>query len=264
MAHGFIWYELMTPDPVAARAFYRAVIGWEIEAEPAGPMDYRMIGRDDGGNAGGVLRLTPEMIAHGTRPCWAGYLHSDDVDALVAETVAAGGHAPMPPMDMPVGRLAMIADPQGAVFYAMKPVPPADRPDAQSDVFSVDKAQHVRWNELQTTDPDGAIAYYSRHFGWTQQGAMPMGELGDYLFVQQDGIGIGAVMRKLPQVPASAWTFYIGVDDIERAAAAVTAGGGTLLGPIRQVPGGEFSVHAQDPQGAAFGLVGSKRETHGG
>ncbi|WP_338467901.1 VOC family protein [Novosphingobium sp. ZN18A2] len=258
MADGFIWYELMTTDPQAARAFYRAVVGWEIEAEPAGEMDYRMIVRSDGGHAGGVLRLTDAMRDGGARPGWLGYLYTADVDALVAATVADGGSVHMPAVDMPVGRMAMIADPQGATFYAMTPVPPEGRPDAQSDVFSVDRPQHVRWNELQSTDPAASVAFYTGHFGWTQEGAMPMGDLGDYMFIQQDGVGIGAIMRKLPHVPASAWGFYIGVDDIDRAVTAVGPAGGKLLGPVEQIPGGEFTVHAADPQGAAFGLVGPR------
>ena len=43
-----------------------------------------MIGRADGGNAGGVLRLTDEMREHGARPAWLGYVGVDDVDATVA------------------------------------------------------------------------------------------------------------------------------------------------------------------------------------
>ena len=71
--HGdFIWYELMTPDPDGAKRFYDAVVGWDIEAAPSGGMDYRMIAIPDGGNAGGVLRLTDEMHSHGARPVWLG------------------------------------------------------------------------------------------------------------------------------------------------------------------------------------------------
>ena len=70
----------------------------------------------------------------------------------------AGGSVHMPPMDMEgVGRMAMVADPQGAMFYVMTPTPPADNPDAQSDVFDYEKPQHMRWNELHTTDPEAAI-----------------------------------------------------------------------------------------------------------
>ncbi|MDE2563718.1 MAG: VOC family protein [Sphingomonadales bacterium] len=258
MADGFIWYELMTTDPDGARAFYNEVVGWDIDAQPAGEMDYRMIVRSDGGHAGGVMRLTGAMVEGGARAGWLGYLNTANVDAVVAATLAEGGSVQMPAMDMHVGRMAMIADPQGAVLYVMTPVPPEGQPDAESDVFSVDQPQHVRWNELQSTDPEASVAFYSKHFGWTQQGAMPMGDLGDYLFIQKDGTGIGAIMRKLPHVPASGWSFYIGVDDIDRAVAAVEAGGGKLLGPVQQIPGGEFTVHAMDPQGAAFGLVGPR------
>ncbi len=256
-----IWYELITPDPAAAKAFYDAVVGWSIEAQPAGAMDYRMITRSDGGNSGGVLRLTAEMAAGGARPVWLWYLLVDDVDATVAAIVSAGGQVQMAPTDMPgVGRIAMIADPQGAPLYLMKPVPPTDRPDAQSDVFSVDRPQHVRWNELQTDDADAAIAFYADNFGWTQEGGMPMGDLGDYRFIQQGDVGIGAIMPRLPEAPRSAWLFYFGVDDIDRAAMAVTGCGGRLDGEIMPVPGGEYSVHCTDPQGAAFGLVGPRKE----
>ena len=53
-AGDFIWYELITPDPVGAKEFYDAVVGWTIEPQPSGEMDYRMIGRSDGINAKGT------------------------------------------------------------------------------------------------------------------------------------------------------------------------------------------------------------------
>src|SRR5689334_12109419 len=110
----FIWYELITPDPDAAKAFYDAVVGWDIEPRPAGDLDYRMIRRGDGGNAGGVMRLSPDMANHGGQPVWLGYLHTDDVDATVAAITGEGGEVHMPPTDMlGVGRIAMVTDPQG-------------------------------------------------------------------------------------------------------------------------------------------------------
>jgi predicted enzyme related to lactoylglutathione lyase len=87
---------------------------------------------------------------------------------------------------------------------------------------------------------------------------MPMGEMGEYKFIQKDGVGIGAIMRKPPQLPVSLWSNYIGDDDIDRAAQAVTDGGGhILMGPM-EIPGGEYSRNAVDPQGASFGLVGPR------
>jgi predicted enzyme related to lactoylglutathione lyase len=172
---------------------------------------------------------------------------------------ADGGRIMMQPWDQPgVGRLAMVADPQGAPFYLIDPEPPADQPDAVSNVFSVDQPQHVRWNELATTDSVAAIAFYSRHFGWRQDGDMDMGEFGKYQFLHHGDTMIGAVMPRMPQMPVSAWTFYIGVDDIDRAHEAVRSGGGQVLQEPIEIPGGEYSITGLDPQGASFGLVGPR------
>ncbi len=259
----FIWYELMTPDPDAAASFYGAVVGWTIaphsDAGAPGGVDYRMIARTEGGHAGGVLTLNADMIAGGARPGWLGYLYTPDVDAAVAAITADGGTVHMAAHDLPVGRMAMVADPQGAPFYIMNPIPPEGEPDKVADAFSVTEAQHVRWNELATGDPDAAIGFYTKHFGWGQEGALDMGELGQYRFLQHDGDMIGAVMPLMEGYPVPMWSFYIGVDDIDRAAAAVTANGGKILNGPHEIPGGEFSVNGIDPQGVAFGLVGPRK-----
>ncbi|WP_033074647.1 VOC family protein [Sphingopyxis sp. MWB1] len=259
----FIWYELMTPDPDAAARFYGAVIGWAIAAhsDPGAPggVDYRMIVRGDGSHAGGVLRLGAEMIAGGAHPGWLGYLYAADVDAAVDAIVADGGAVHMGAHDLPVGRMAMVSDPQGAVFYLMNPIPPAGKEKRVSGVFSMTEAQHIRWNELAAPDPDAAIAFYKKHFGWEQEGGVDMGEMGQYHFVQKGQEGVGAVMPMTPETPAPGWYYYIGVDDIDRAVAAVTSEGGALLHDPMQIPGGEFSVVGSDPQGAIFGLVGPRK-----
>jgi predicted enzyme related to lactoylglutathione lyase len=257
----FIWYELITPDLDGAKRFYDAVVGWDIEARSSMPgMDYRMIRRSDGGNAGGVMPLSDEMRSHGARPVWLGYISVGDVDAAVSAIEADGGKTMMPAWDIPdVGRIAMVADPQGAPFYVMDPKPPAGEEGKGGEVFSMEKPQHVRWNELSTTDPDAAIAFYGKHFGWTQEGDMDMGEMGKYRFIQHDGLGIGAVMPKMRQMPVSLWSYYIGVDDMDRAASAITQGGGQILMEPMEIPGGEFALNAMDPQGAAFGLVGPRK-----
>ena len=260
---GFIWYELMTTDHEAAKHFYDAVVkGWNIATASVAPgMEYRMIGRSDGGNAGGVLTLTDDMTADGARPIWMGYLHTGNVDAKVEAIQAGGGSVMMAPWDQPgVGRLAMVTDPSGAPFYLMDPIPPEGDPNAKSDVFSVDQPQHIRWNELWSGEPAGAVDFYQRHFGWKQEGDMDMGEMGKYQFVQHDGVMIGAIMPRMPDVPASMWNFYIGVDDIDRAAEAVKANGGQVFNGPLEIPGGEYALNGSDPQGALFGLVGPRKQ----
>jgi len=259
---GFIWYELMTTDPAGAKRFYDQVVsGWSIASDSVAPgIDYRMINRSDGKMAGGVLTLTDEMQLGGARPIWIGYLHSTDVDAAVQAIKSDGGQVMMEPWDQPgVGRLAMATGPDGAPFYLMDPIPPADDPNAKSDVFSVNDAEHVRWNELYSSDPARSVDFYKRHFGWSQEGDMDMGPMGKYQFFQHDGVGIGAVMKTPSNVPHSIWNHYIGVDDIDRAAQAVGDGGGQVTHGPMEIPGGEYALNAIDPQGATFGLVGPRK-----
>ena len=265
MTGSFIWYELMTPDANAAAKFYSAVVGWKI-ADHAAPLpdgrDYRMIGRSDGGSAGGMLALTADMQKHGARPLWIGYLHVADVDADTQAIVADGGKLLMPRMDLPVGRIAMVADPMGTPFYVMDPIPPPGKPEAKSDVFDVKANQRVRWNELASPDLAQARSFYARHFNFQFNEVMPMGPLGDYCFVDHDGVRIGAIMQKpaANQDALGAWLFYFGVPSIAAAKRAIEAGGGKVTQDAHQVPGGDWIIVATDPAGAAFGVVGPQGE----
>ena len=254
----FIWYELMTPDPAGAKTFYDAVVGWNIEAQSNFPNGYRMIGRSDGKFAGGILPLDEEMKQHGARPTWLGYVSVADVDQTVASIDQAGGKTLMPAFDIPnIGRVAMITDPQGAPFYVMKPIPPADDPTGKSDVFSPDAQQRVGWNELSTTDPTSARRFYGEQLGWKSDEFMPMGEMGEYRFFDHRGTRIGALCGVMPgQQPK--WRFYFRVPSINAAKQAVEdKGGGINMGP-HQVPTGDWIIVGTDPQGAEFALVGGE------
>jgi predicted enzyme related to lactoylglutathione lyase len=253
-----VWYELITPDPAGAKRFYDAVVGWNIDAEAApGPVEYRMIHRSDGGNAGGVLRLNDEMASHGAKPIWLGYVGVDDVDGTITQIEAKGGKLLMPAFDIPQGRIAMVADPQGNPFYVMKPIPPEGQPKHQSDVFSGDQEQRVGWNELSTPDPVAARQFYGDLFGWTSDDFMPMGELGEYRFFAHDGVTIGAVSGIVSGAPQG-WRYYVRVPSISKAVETVKGGGGTIAMGPHEVPGGDHIIIGHDPQGAEFALVGKQ------
>lgn len=262
-AGSFIWYELLTPDPDAAQAFYREVVGWTItdfQPRPDGK-DYRMIGRADGKHAGGVLRLTPDMAQHGAKPMFLAYLSTADTDAKVAAIVADGGTLLMPAMTIPgVGRMAMVNDPQGVPFYVMTPTPPPGVPDMTSDVFSPTEVQRIGWNELASPDLAAAKAFYTKHFDFEFREVMPMGPMGDYCFIDHHDVRLGAVMRRQDARQPAMWLVYVRVPSIAAAKRAIEANGGTVLvGPL-QVPTGDWIVVATDPAGAGFGLVGAKGE----
>ncbi len=255
--HGdWIWYELLTPDAAAAARFYSAVLGWSVGDQP----DYREI-ETPAGHVGGMLQLSPEMIAGGAHPGWLGYVAVDDVDAMIGSVEQGGGRLLMPPRDLPeAGRFALVADRSGAPFYVMRPKPMAENPESVSTAFSYETPilGHCAWNELATDDPTGALRFYGTRFGWVKDGELDMGPIGTYHFIRH-GETIGAIMPRMPMIPVSAWRFYFRVADIDAAAATVTAQGGQIVhGPV-EVPGGDFVINGFDPQGAGFALVGKKR-----
>ena len=250
--HGsFIWYELMTTDPDAAGRFYADVVGWtvgEFDDQPAG---YRIFSAGEA-VVGGLLALPAAAAEEGMLPGWLGYIGVDDVDAALADITAAGGAICMPARDIRnVGRLAMVADPQGAVFYVMR-----GASGKKSSSFDPAGTGRCAWNELATSDPSGALDFYTRLFGWSKGETMSMGEAGDYQLIDHAGASIGAMMPARDAAHPSAWGFYFKVGDVAAAAQRAAAGGGTILHGPSEVPGGDRIVIGADPQGAIFSLVG--------
>lgn len=246
-----IWYELMTDAPDAAQAFYPPVTGWTFDTPPAGmERDYRTFTAPDGEGVGGVFPT-------GMPATWAVYFGVADVDAAAARVRELGGQVHMGPQDIPgVGRFAFVADPQGATFYLMR-----GDTNLDSTAFAPMKAGHCSWNELVTSNQDAAMAFYGALFGWTKAGAMPMGEMGEYTFIQHGDAMIGAVMTTPQTGAAPFWNFAFTVPDIDSAKAAVEAGGGTLRhGPV-ELPGdqGDWMIQINDPQGAKVMLTGKRQ-----
>lgn len=251
----FIWYELWCSDPARAQDFYATVMGWSLDDPGDG---YVHVRAPDGEFVGGMMPIRPGMTGAG--PAWLAYLAVEDVDRAVAEIEAAGGAVRMPATDMEnVGRFALVADPQGAVFYVMKPTPPADRPDAESTAFG-NQPGHCAWNELATTDAEAAAGFYASQFGWELPEPMDMGAMGKYQFVAQGERTYGAIMRRQNEGQPVAWLPYFAVPSIAAAKKAIEANGGKVWTGPHEVPGGGWIVVASDPQDAPFGLVGAKGE----
>jgi predicted enzyme related to lactoylglutathione lyase len=249
-----IWYELMSKDPLAARRFYGAVVGWKIdEAPPAGAtMDYRMVNAADG-PVGGVFTLTEDMCKQGARPMWMMYLGVDDVDKCVAAITASGGRVEMPAFDIPgVGRIAMVSDPQGAPFYVMR-----GASDDTSKACDPTLAGHGAWHELHAADRAKAVDFYLTQFGWGLSGAVEMGPNDIYQLITIDGSNLGGIMTDT-RFPRPAWLVYFRVDGIEQAAHRIVQAGGQVVNGPMEVPGGGWIVNGVDPEGAMFALTGKR------
>jgi len=116
--HGaFSWYELMTTDVDAAKAFYAKLFGWSVE-DMAMPGTAYTVVKVGGREIGGIMSIPKE--AQGTPPMWGAYVTVDDVDSTAKTAKKLGATLLVPPRDIPnVGRFCVIQDPQGAVISAI-------------------------------------------------------------------------------------------------------------------------------------------------
>lgn len=252
-----IWYELLTPDHAVAKRFYDAVVGWNIAGKPDGEIDYRMIETRDG-TVGGVMQLTDAMTTGGAKPGWLFYVGVDDVDATADKVTAAGGAVLMPPFDLPgVGRMAFVADPQGAPFYIMRGASEGQESHAFAPRETGTHDGHCSWNELWTSNAAGAIAFYRAVFGWENPNTMDMGPMGGYHFLHLPAdIVLGALAQSQQADQAPRWNFYFWVPDVDAALEVVKAEGGAITMGPHDVPGGARIIMGTDPQGVTFALVG--------
>jgi uncharacterized protein len=116
--HGaFSWSELITPDPQAALAFYGELFGWQAQTEHIQqPYHLLKLGATTVGGVMGPPVAAPSMPAQ-----WGVYITVDDVERTVAQCLALGGRVYAPVMTIAgVGRMAVLADPQGAAFNVMQ------------------------------------------------------------------------------------------------------------------------------------------------
>ena len=120
MAGKFVWYELMTTDSTAAESFYKQVVGWDAEDSGMPGVSYTLL-TAGGTRIGGLMTLPDEARKAGAEPGWRGYIAVDDVDAVARQVTGKGGSIHHGPEDIPgIGRFAVAADPQGAVFVLFK------------------------------------------------------------------------------------------------------------------------------------------------
>lgn len=253
MTGNFVWYDLMTSDLAAGRAFYDAVIGWTSrDSGMPGPQPYWLF------SAGltpvaGAMQLTEQMCAEGARPGWMGHVQVEDVEAKAEQAVALGGRIHVPETPIPgVGWFAIIADPHGAVVSLFKPHPAYP----QAPMMDPQAPGHAGWRELLASDWPKAFEFYAAMFGWTKDEAVDLGPMGTYqLFAAPGGPAIGGMFNRPPDVPVSFWLYYFTVESCAAALERVKTGGGkVLMGPM-QVPGGSWIAQCMDPQGAMFAVT---------
>jgi len=238
----FCWVDLGTPDAAAAKAFYIGLFGWEAEDMPMGDDGPYTMFSLDGRH---VCALYGRAADQGP-PAWLSYISVADADAVVARAREAGALEVGDAFDVfDSGRMAVLQDPTGAHVAAWQP---GHHIGAQ--VVNVPGA--LTMNQLNTSDPTRAAAFYTEVFGWTIRSVGTDDQPYWGIF---NGPGLNGGMMQLPAgAPApSHWLPYFAVDDLDGAVARLGRLGGQTLVPPLAVPAGRFAV-AADPQGATLAL----------
>jgi len=246
--HGrFIWHELLCSDTTAATFFYSRILSWKGQPfSPGSP--YLMFTGPDGRPLAGAMRLSEEARAQGTSAHWRGYIGAADVDAVLAQAVRLGARVLQPAQDVPaVGRVALLTDPEGALFGLYRPLPVAVAAEPAGRGFA--------WNELAARNRESALAFYRRLFGWQLRAPIDMGGGFHYQNFGFGGEDLGGAYSIPPdRAMPPAWCPYATSASADDTAARVVAAGGQIChGPIG-VPGGGRIVQFFDSQHAMFAV----------
>lgn len=239
------WIDLGTPDIDRSAAFYTALFGWEVEAGTSETGGYRMCFLHGAPVAGLGPQGTP-----GVPPWWATYFAVRDVDATTAAVRAAGGNVIVEPMDvMSYGRMAVFADPAGALFSVWQA-------GAHQGLGRMGEPGAVCWVELTTRGKAAALAFYAAVFGWTSTETPADGIAYVELSVGAEMVG-GLLPMEGDTWPAdlpSHWLVYFAVADADTTAAQARELGGTVMVEPTDIPPGRFAV-CTDPTGAVFAVL---------
>ncbi|MCU1280938.1 MAG: Glyoxalase-like domain protein [bacterium] len=249
----FVWHDFMAAEVGGAKRFYGELFGWTFKP---GDHDYEHIVAG-GREIGGIMKLDP---AHGAPPHWIGYVSVDDVDAACATATKSGGKIYMPKMDIPkVGQFAVCADPQGAVF---SPFHYTGEGAGQAESNDRPGPYTFCWDELVTSDPDGAARFYATLFGWSAE-HLEMPGFGRYTLLKRTGVkdemgadkNAAGVMSLPPGVPHPFWMTYVAVESADKTADKVKKLGGTVMKPPADIPDVGRFVVLMDPQHAALAVL---------
>lgn len=248
----FVWEELMTTDVAGAAAFYGKVAGLTTEKAPFDP-NYTMF-KGSAGNMGGLMALPDEAKAGGTPPMWVSYIGTPNVDDTAKRAASLGGKIHKAPWNIgDGGRIAILGDPQGAVFAVYANPKATDTPSSHVALG------HASWHELATTDYQAAFNFYQQLFGWYVVSDMEIPGSGTYrLFAPTDSKdGVGGIYTKPANQPGPpAWLPYLKVADVKRATDTAKARGAKILHGPADVPGGVITMGV-DPQGVMFAVHAS-------
>ena len=262
-SHGVpCWVDTWQNDPGPTVAFYEGIFGWETEnVRPPDAHEVYFMCRLRGRDVTAVGAPIPDGAP--PTPVWTTYIWVDSADETAARAKAAGGSLviePAPFDSADGGRMAVIADPEGAVFVAWEP-------EEHRGAQLVNEPGAWSMSVLNTRDPDRATAFYSELFGWESE-AFAMGGAAMVLFrlpgyeggeplqpVPRDMVAVMIEMdaHGLPKEMPPNWSVDFWIDDADAAVARAPEMGGAVIVPPSDSPTFRQAVIA-DPGGAVMSI----------
>ncbi len=243
-----VWHDLITDTPAASERFYGELFGWTFEPVPG--VNYTLI-RHDGRAIGGLVdqdRLpVDEDISQ-----WVALLAVEDIEVAAAAVGPAGGRLLTPPTSLGRrGRVAVAADPEGAVF-ALLETGEGDPPDRSEPPA----AGGFLWDELWAVDTARAAAFYRQLLPYRAETVTLEGEPAYTVLSARERPRAGIRSHPVPD-SAPLWANYLRVADLaalEDILARVEDLGGRVLQPATARPAGGYLAVLQGPSGAGIAL----------
>ena len=233
----FYWVGLTTPDAEGARAFYGELIGWAFGDDEIPGGVYKS------GDAVGAMDQQNEHPPH-----WNSYVSVTSADETAARAKRLCASILEEPFDVDgFGRLAVFADPAGAVLCVWEP-------RSHIGAERVNDVGYMGWNELQTRESEAAGDFYGELFGWETEPIEVEGRVV-YTTVKNAGNQNGGFMPMAEQHgdAPSFWLPYFTVSSRDAAMERARELGGTVFAGPLDLPSGKIAVLG-DPQGAAFAI----------
>lgn len=250
------WVDALQPDLEAATEFYGALMGWSFEGGI--PVDGHWsyyVARVDGDEVGGFAPLPP--MAPDTQAGWSTQVRVDSITDSVKIAEAAGATVFLASFDAaPAGKLAVLADPGGAVIGLWEAL-------TREGAMRVNEAGAWAMSTLSSADPVTSAAFYREAFGWTTE-TFSAGDIQVSLFRLPGHVGgepeqpvsreVVAVMVPRSEGTVDSWTVDFWVADVDATVALAEQLRGKVVRPVSDSPAGRSALLA-DPAGAVFSVT---------
>ncbi len=242
------WADLSTTDDSVAVGFYGSLFGWTDDPQEMGPDAFYHMQRINGQSVVGIYKQSDEEKAQNVPPHWNAYFSVENADETAQKAKDAGATILMEAFDVfDAGRMAVIRDPQGAVFSVWQP-------NKHIGADLVQEPGTIMWVELMTKDTDQAGEFYKKVLGVeTGQMAGPK----PYTLIKVGGNDVAGMMNISDMGPEAAnvppnWSIYFGTSNTDSTVEkAKSLGAAVIVEPMDIPDVGRFAV-LRDPQGAVF------------